>query len=199
MKKAIGIIVLVVLIGAGVYAFGFAEDLPFDLPGSEASVSVDVPDDAWSKGANVDKVVKKAGSKGYSQTYKNSEYQFSFKYPEGFKIGEVPHGEDGNTIVVQNAEDSVGFQVYVTPYGGADTAITKAKIEADIPDMKVKQPQPVAIGSSGKGLAFISENSNFGESREVWFVFNGHLYQISTYLSQDKLLQRVLNSWKFGA
>jgi hypothetical protein len=48
------------------------------------------------------------------------------------------------------------------------------------------------------GLAFVSDNEAFGgRSREVWFVYDGYLYQISTYLGMDQLVQNVLASWTF--
>jgi len=64
--------------------------------------------------------------------------------------------------------------------------------------MQVTGVQPVEIGDDYTGVAFRSDNPAFGgASREVWFVFHGNLYQISTYEHLDSLLQTMFSTWKF--
>src|SRR3990167_4703188 len=66
------------------------------------------------------------------------------------------------------------------------------------PDMVIKDAQEVSIGDKRKGLAFGSDNAAFdGDSREVWFVFGGKLYQISAYMKHDDLLKGVFETWQF--
>jgi hypothetical protein len=58
--------------------------------------------------------------------------------------------------------------------------------------------QLVEVGPNYVGLAFKSDNQAFdGASREVWFVFRGNLYQISTYAWLDPLLQAIFKTWQF--
>jgi hypothetical protein len=137
-------------------------------------------------------------------TYSNAQYGFSLKIPEGFKPRESKAG-DTTTIVLEN-DKSEGVQLVITPYDEKDLQIvhgvktlTKDMILKDIPDMQVTDEQPLEIGRNYAGLAFKSNNAAFdGSSREVWFVFKGHLFQISTYLKFDGLLRDMFTSWNFN-
>lgn len=129
------------------------------------------------------------------RTFSHPLYKFSFNYPAGFTANILPSTEaGGETIVVQNQSKNAGFQIYLEPYDASDTDITKERLAQDIPEMKIKESQEVIIGSSGRGLAFVAADTN---TREVWFIFGGTLYQITAPIENDTLLQRVLNTWKF--
>jgi hypothetical protein len=133
----------------------------------------------------------------YTENYENSKYHFSFKYPKEFKVTES-HQEKSDVVTIQNTETGLGVQVVISSYG-ADEDITKEKIHADIPDLTINSEQVIQIGTNRKGLAFLSDNPAFGgKSRDVWFIYGGNLYQISTYASQDALLKGVFSNWKFG-
>ena len=135
----------------------------------------------------------------FTHNYIDKSYGFSFNYPDGYTVRSTPNADGaGNTVLIQNDSTKKGVQILITPYGDTDTNITEKKITTDIPDMKVSDPQNVTIGT-GHGLAFISDNGAFdGNSREVWFVFRGNLYQISTYASYDEFIKTLLGTWKFN-
>lgn len=60
------------------------------------------------------------------------------------------------------------MQILISPFQGEDIDVTAEIIKADIPDMKIDNQQEVLVGSSQKGLAFVSDNPAFGgKSREV--------------------------------
>ncbi len=132
-----------------------------------------------------------------NQKYENAKHGFGLTMPEGFTSRESSaNGSD--TIVFENAK-AEGIQIVISPYDDIKI-LTKAMIESDIPDMQVLDPQPVEIGNANTGLAFRSDNDAFnGKSREVWFVFNRELYQISTYERLDELLQKMFATWTFTA
>lgn len=45
---------------------------------------------------------------------------------------------------------------------------------------------------------FQSDNPAFdGASREVWFVYNDYLYQISAYAEFDEFLKELFGTWQF--
>ena len=144
----------------------------------------------------------------YTQTYSDETYRFSFKYPEGFTVTVVPLAgkEGGETILVESParpssaggpDKKVGIQMLISP--GSNVDITETMIQSDIPNMKVSDSQTVEIGPNRRGLAFMSDNPAFGgASREVWFMFNGNLYQISTYAEFDELLKGLFGTWIFG-
>lgn len=133
-----------------------------------------------------------------SQKYRNESLRLSFSYPEGYAVREVS-GEEGGTILIENSSDSHrGIQIAVSPYTDKDTTITAEQVMEDIPDMQVDDAQPVTLGVAGEGVAFKSDNENFGgDSREVWFVVAGRLYQVSTYAAYDKVLQAIMGTWGF--
>ena len=132
------------------------------------------------------------------ETYNDVENEFSFKFPEGYATSSFPADNGGRTLVVQKPNENIGFQIVITPFDEPDSSISKERIIKEIPDMEVLEPQEVAVGGGKDGLAFVSKNPFFGVSREVWFMFKGNLYQLSTYLSQEKLLQAILETWKFN-
>src|SRR3989344_3832514 len=130
------------------------------------------------------------------------EAGFSFSYPDGFSVSRLSASAEGagETIVVQDSKRQAGFQIHLEPYNDPDTDITAARLARDIPEMVVKEPQEVLIGgaSSGNqistGLAWVAEDTG---TREIWFIFRGTLYQLTSPLSNDTLLQRVLTTWRF--
>lgn len=128
------------------------------------------------------------------QTFSHPDFKFSFSYPAGFTASRLPKTEGGETIVVQDTKRQAGFQIHLESYDDPDTDITAERLARDIPEMIVKEPREVLIGSSGKGLAWTAEDTG---TREVWFIFRGVLYQITAPLSNDTLLQKVLNTWSF--
>jgi hypothetical protein len=136
-----------------------------------------------------------------SKEYSSSKYNFSVKLPEGFSAREISSAELGDgsqseSIVFENGKGE-GIQIVVTPFDDIKV-LTADMIKADIPDMKIEQVQTVDVGQNYKGIAFISNASEFdGASREVWFVFKGNLYQISTYTKFDALLQSIFSTWQF--
>lgn len=129
--------------------------------------------------------------------YRNETYKFSLTMPEGFSTAELPNDDTGDAIVLQDAGGN-GIQIYITPLDDDRKILTAADIRRDIPDMQVENVQEVEIGRDHRGVAFLSDNEAFGgASREVWFVFHGNLYQISTYTHLDPLLQAMFGTWKF--
>ena len=137
-----------------------------------------------------------------SHTYQNQSYHFSINYPNGYTVSNVNDpSAGGSTILIQDdsTNGDAGIQIFISPYTDPDTDITPDFITQNAPDVTVNDPQVVAMSAGGgKGLAFESNNAAFGgASREVWFIYNGNLYQISTYLQYGNLLQAMMGTWKF--
>lgn len=138
-----------------------------------------------------------------TQTYTDPAQHFSFNYPEGYTVREVPSDGTSRTpalsevevLVIEGSSLTAGIQIIITP-DDTNTDITAEAISEAIPDMKVENPQSFPVGANS-GLAFQSDNSAFdGASREVWFASNGYLYQISAYASNDQLLAAIFATWK---
>jgi len=124
--------------------------------------------------------------------YTNDVYRFSFSLPQSFSVREME-----GVVVIENAAGD-GVQVLITPIEEDIPNLTAEIIQTDIPDLAVREPEVVEIGEGRTGLAFLSDNEAFdGASREVWFVFGGSLYQISTYERLDPLVQAIFRTWEF--
>lgn len=129
--------------------------------------------------------------------YENAQFGFSLKMPDGFSPLQLPEDETGaHTLVLQNSAGE-GIQIRISPYSDIKT-LTADDISTAIPDMSISEPEIVTIGPEYTGVAFVSDNEAFeGASREVWFVYEGNLYQISTYKRLDTLLQAIFATWEF--
>ena len=174
MKISLIITVIIFLTGAGVFWYfqGPAQNLEVQPPSS----STPIP--------------------SLTQTYTDSAQHFSFNYPEGYSVREVSGDDTSRVLVIESASATDGIQIIITP-DYLDSSITAEAIHEAIPDMKVENPQSFPVGANS-GLAFQSDNSAFGgASREVWFVYNGFLYQISTYAESDELLKKIFETWTF--
>ena len=135
--------------------------------------------------------------------YMNEKYGFSFMYPVEMTIKSYTEliGEGGGArevILLQRKDKSTGVQILITPFAKKELDITEGYIRSNIPDLEIEDPQVIQIGAKRSGLAFITVNKAFGgKSREVWFVYKGNFYQISTYTELDTLLREIFGSWKF--
>jgi hypothetical protein len=133
-----------------------------------------------------------------AKKFTDAKRGFSFSYPESLSASTFSDGAGGEVILVQSAEKAQGFQIVISSFDEQGTTLTREMIQKDIPGLDIRDVQDLLLGESGRGVAFLSDNSSFGgNSREVWFVYSGHLYQISTYARLDPLLQAVLGTWKF--
>ncbi|OGF82113.1 hypothetical protein A2924_03000 [Candidatus Giovannonibacteria bacterium RIFCSPLOWO2_01_FULL_44_16] len=129
--------------------------------------------------------------------YNSEELGFSFQYPPNFVISSFEEGEA--TIILATATSTdASFQIYITAFDEPGDMITAERVQQDIPDIIINDPQEITIGGLAKGISFISESPEGSTSNsEIWFAHTGWLYQITAPLSDDTLLQRVLNMWKF--
>ncbi len=136
-----------------------------------------------------------------TKAYANSAYKFSLKMPDAFEAADVQSDEVGGDTVLLQDKQGNGIQIAITPFEedkGEGYVLTQEKIHAEVPDLKITDVQPVEVGAHYTGLAFKSDNAAFGSaSREVWFVFRGNLYQISTYERLDDLLKQIFATWQF--
>ncbi|MDP2704969.1 MAG: hypothetical protein Q8O71_01050 [bacterium] len=129
------------------------------------------------------------------KTHKDS-LGFSFIYPKDWTVGRFAEGEDGTIVIVQNPEHTNGFQVYATPFTEEDTTLTPERLLNEIPDLVIEESQQINVSDGGTGITFLSDNGS-GKTREVWFIHGGYLYQFSSPLSTQNILQEVLKTWKF--
>jgi hypothetical protein len=88
----------------------------------------------------------------------------------------------------------VGFEVYVTPYSGAQ--ITEQEFKLDEPSGVENQPTHVTIDGV-PATAFYGSNSAMGDTREIWFIHGGLLYEVTTDKQLDSWLVPIMQTWQF--
>ena len=135
--------------------------------------------------------------KDLDQTYTSDKYNFSFNYPKGLQASSIP-SDSGDVVVVADSK-GLGFQIYITPFDEPISVLSVERIKKDATDLAILNPQDVILGAdakAGKGVAFL-DGDGLQANRQVWFIYAGHLYQITAPVDFDATLQNVLNTWKF--
>jgi hypothetical protein len=134
-----------------------------------------------------------------SKKYSNTEYGFSFEYPSSFTVGQFYDGE-GESIVVQEASSTSsksGFQVYVSSVE-APVEITPELIKKELPGTLVSNPQKIELDGKDKGMLFSSNSPAFdGKSAEIWFYYQGRVYQVTSYPEGAQKMMEIIGTWKF--
>jgi len=125
--------------------------------------------------------------------YESREYKFGLLYPKDLQVREYKE-RDGALSVVFEAPDGKGFQIYAVPY--AQDQITKERLQMDISSGVMKEPVDIVIAGVPARM-FYSEHSLLGETREVWFINNGFLYEVVTYKALDEWLSGIMQTWQF--
>jgi len=128
--------------------------------------------------------------------YTHVDPTFSFEYPSSFTAAPIEEGS-GETILLQakdNPESS--FQIYISPFD-ENIVLDEARIKKDLPNLVVENPGEILISEKTKAVSFTSANNLTISSREVWFVYDGFLYQISAPLESEASLEDILKSWNF--
>jgi hypothetical protein len=179
MKKTLTLAGVVILVGGGAATYLFVSK-PSHVPAQQVVASAAEP--------YVVPVLE--------NHYTNDTYHFSVEMPAQFSAQEEDDATS-KTILLQD-ESGNGIQILVSPYDSSVKTLTADDIRASIPDLHIRDDQVLEIGDDYRGVAFKSDNEAFGgDSREVWFVFRGNLYQISTYARLDGLLKAMFATWKF--
>ena len=133
---------------------------------------------------------------GENNIYTDSQYKFSFEYPKNFTATKFQEGEEGDTILVQEKESKKSFQIFISPFDEPGP-LTAERVLQDLPDLIINNPEQRVLKNGAVALVFFSEESSIGETREIWFVHNGYLYQISTYKELDSLVAKIISTWRF--
>lgn len=130
---------------------------------------------------------------GYA-TYTNTAYHFALSYPEYLSRNEYPESDGALTITFQSPEKGEGFQIYIAPY-----------TESQISEERFKQDEPSGIRTNltnitidaAPAAAFYSRNDSLGETREIWVISKGYLYEITTLKSLDEWLMSTVRTLRF--
>ena len=126
--------------------------------------------------------------------YEDTDYGFSFFYPENFSIGAFADEEGTKTILVQNAEKTAGIQIFISAFD-ENITLTPERIKKDVLDIAMSEIKNIPLGNM-QAVSFASNNSS-GQSREVWFVYKNDLYQITIPIV-GVLLDGIITTWQWS-
>ena len=127
--------------------------------------------------------------------YAHPELPFSFGYPQNMSF--TAFEEDGAEVLLF-AGGGNEFQLSIRPFDEPGP-MTEERIKRDLPTLNIEQPQQALIGPEKDmpALIFLSQDPAAGKIREVWFVHDGYLYQVSAYEEFDAMLATVMGTWRF--
>lgn len=126
--------------------------------------------------------------------YRNQQYHFSVYYPPNLQVHTYNEQGGAFTVALQDPTTNEGFEVYVTPYSG--TQITEARFKLDEPSGVMDDPTNVIIDGV-QATMFYGYNSIMGDTREVWFIKGGLLYEVATFKALDAWLAQIMQTWQF--
>ncbi len=142
---------------------------------------------------NAPLVEKREVPEGWKE-YTHDTYRFSLLHPTILVVSEHDEGDGASTIVFQNPDEGVGFQIFVVPY--LEAQVSEERFHKDLPSGIRKDMENITIDGA-LGASFRSRNLLLGETHEVWFVNGGYLYEVTAPKPLDAWLATIMETWKF--
>lgn len=129
-----------------------------------------------------------------AKEYRSAAYRFSLFYPQELTVNERPEGGGAATITFQNIEKAEGFQIFIVPY--SEPQVSAERFKRDVPSGVRNNLTNITVDGA-TGAAFYSTNTALGDTREVWVVHGGFLYEVTTLKPLDTWLGAIIQTWKF--
>ena len=126
--------------------------------------------------------------------YRNTMYRFALLYPANLSVQEFDEGGGARTIIFQNEQVAQGFQIFVVPYSA--TQVSTQRFKADQPSGVIEEPHNIAIDGAFATI-FFGKDALLGETREVWFIHAGYLFEVTTPKVLDDWLGTIMQTWIF--
>ncbi len=129
-----------------------------------------------------------------SEEYRNTTYRFSLFYPSEMKVTEFDEGNGARTITFQNVAEAKGFQIFIVPYGTPH--VSTERFHKDVPSGVREEPTDLTIDGVVANM-FFSNNIALGDTREVWFIKDGYLFEVTAPKTLNAWLMGIIQTWKF--
>ena len=126
--------------------------------------------------------------------YRNEKYGFSYYHSPEAKITEYDEGRGAMTVVLENFERVRGMQVFIVPYG--ESLISEERFRMDVPS-GVRKNVEEAVLDGVRAVTFNSVDESLGETREIWVIRDGYLYEITTFSGVGNWFAPIIQSWRF--
>lgn len=130
---------------------------------------------------------------GYIE-YRNTSYGFSFYHsPEGI-VREYDEGGGAMTVTLENLERIRGLQVFIVPY--QESTISEERFQRDVPSGIRTEVANTSVDGV-RAVTFKSKDALLGDTREIWFIRDGYLYEVTTFSGTANWFIPIINSWRF--
>src|SRR6266536_714567 len=120
-----------------------------------------------------------------TREYRNTHYGFALSYPKDLVLKEYDEGSGVRTITFEDPDTAYGFQIFIKPYG--QQQVNPEVFKTDESSGVMKEPKPIVIAGA-QGTEFFGHNDQMDDTREIWFIHGGYLFEIYTYKSLDSWL-----------
>jgi len=128
--------------------------------------------------------------------YAHPSLPFAFAHSKELVSNTFQDGES-EIVLLQGPDPNQEIQIVARAFDEPGP-LTVERIQRDVPEMVIDEPQNVLIGSAQiPALLFWSTDNSAGRTREVWFVQGGYLYQVTTKAENDELLAGIMETWTF--
>jgi len=185
--SAVGVATLIIIIGATFYALQRAHTSTATTAAPQPSTTSNIPAAALAA------FIPRTPPQGWKE-YDNATYDFSLFYPDDLSLTDHDEPDDEHTAVFDDPAGNYGFQIFVAPYAG--TQITQDRFLLDDPSGVMQDPTDVTVDGV-RGTIFFSSNAIMGDTRELWFIRGGYLYEVTTYKPLDTWLADIMKTWQF--
>lgn len=196
-KKFLPYIVVIVILGFAAYKYYTRPDISKIFSNQNTGsvfTSTNSTQTGTNTGINNGKLLPpRTPPEGFKE-YRSEAYRFSVFYPSDLTVKEYKESGGAQTITFSNSGEEKSFQIFVLPYG--ENQVSEKRFKMDIPSGVIKEPVDVMIDNV-RATAFFSTNSVMGNTREVWFIKNGFLYEVTTYKDLDSWIAGIMQSWTF--
>lgn len=195
-KTILSYTAVILILGFGVYKYFTRPNISEIFSGNQSADSIFTNSgDVSVTGQNIISGVLpvRTPPAGFKE-YKSEAYKFSLFYPNSLSVKEYKESGGAQTITFSDDKEENSFQIFVLPF--KESQVTEKRFKMDIPSGVIKEPVDVMIDNT-RATAFFSTNAVMGDTREVWFIKNGFLYEVTTYKELDNWLAGIMQSWKF--
>jgi len=128
--------------------------------------------------------------------YTNEKHGFSYYHSSQSKIKEYDEGGGAMTVVQENPQNMRGLQIFIVPYD--KEVITEERFNRDVPSGVRYNIANTTIGLKKiLAVTFNSYDNFLGETREVWFIYKGYLFEVTTFKGFAEWFVPIMQTWRF--
>lgn len=133
-----------------------------------------------------------AGWEGYA----HPSLPFAFAYPKELTPVAFQDGE-AEIVLLGGKKSGTEVQIVIRAFDESGP-LTVERIQRDASEMAIDEPQNVLIGSARiPALLFWSnDGASVGKTRELWFIQDGYLYQVTASREMDETLAKIMETWR---